>query len=506
MSIQKTHWGQIQWLHTRNEQVPNQSINVGLSRIECGKKQNSHIHYGEEQFIYILAGTGKHVVDGETHVLGAGAGMYLKPGVVHEMENIGNEPIQELIFSNPVSFLQKFSSDLADPAESEENSEVFPDLSLAVEALKPKLRDTFAAPYAIFDKKWHLLLQNDRYPEFCVQTCAPCINQNDTMCLALPAESSCTEDEQTWFICPYGLVIYQLPLVYRGVVLGWVRGGHIMQTILTGEVKIATMYDRPQSAAIGIQNLLRQLCKALLAYCDFDQARREIERKNKLLETAETQKKDLERNLRLSEDRATGLQINRHFLFNTLNCMADMALKKRGHSLYRAIVSLAEMLHYTAQRVKPFVCLQQEAAHVENYLNLQKLRLDGKLTTTKSIPEDLLHCYVPIDFIQPIVENCFVHGFKNYLGDKEIGIRVEHRHNARLSILVCNNGVLPAPHEVEKINRYIASGSGHGLSLIFTKLKIIYGNDFTMQMFLDASQYTGVVVEIPVRFKEFFHD
>lgn len=505
MSVQKTHWGQIQWLHTRNEQIPHQSINVGLSRIECGKKQNPHVHYGEEQFIYILAGTGKHTVDGEVSVLGAGMGMYMQPGIVHEMENIGDEPVQELIFSSPASFLQKFSPDLTHGPQQEDH-EMFTDLRLAVEALKPKLQDTFAAPYAVFDAEWNILLQNNRYPAFCIQTCDPCGSGKEAMCLAFPLEGARAEGKRTWFICPYGLVIYQLPLVYRGVALGWIRGGHIVQTILTGEIKIATMYDTPQSAAIGIQNLLHQLGKALLAYCDFERARREIDRKNILLENAETQKKDLERDLRLSEDKATSLLINRHFLFNTLNCMADMALKKKGESLYSAIINLANMLHYTAQKNRPFVTLQQELAHVDNYLSLQKLRLDGNLTIKKSIPDDLLSCYVPIDFIQPVVENAFVHGFKNFLGEREIGIRIEHRYNSRISILISNNGAPPEPLEVEKVNWKISHGDGHGLNLIFTKLKIIYGNDFTMKMLIEANRHTGLVLELPVRFEEFFYD
>lgn len=523
MTVQKVRWGRIEWLHTRDERESGQSMSVGIVVIEPGERQDSHVHYGEEQFIYMVSGTGEHTVDGETHVLGPGCGMYLKPGVTHEMENRSAEPIFELLVSNPVSCADPLQMDglqigsgpreglsfFAGPEGTQAGQEADGvDLAAAVEAVTGQLAGAFSAPFAIFDTEWNMLLQNSRYPAYCHRTCMPSGKGKAAPCLSAGVSSSRPGGEVRWFVCPYGLVVYELPLEYRGEALGSIRGGHIVQTALSGDIRIPDMYDTPHSTAIGIQSLLRQIAKSLLAYCDFANARGEIRRKNELLASTETRSKGLERDLRLSEDKVTGLLINRHFLFNTLNSMADMALQKRGESLYGAIISLANMFRYTSQKNRPFVRLEQELAYVDNYLALQKLRHGEKLAVRTDVSEGLRDCYVPMDFMQPVMENAFVHGFRNITGSMEIFLVVERRGDSCLRIVIANNGDAPAGEELEQINRAMTGGEGdgHGLSLIFTKLKILYGDAFSMCMATDAAGRVTVTMELPLRYEEFFHD
>ena len=505
MTVQNTHWGRIQWLHSKSDQAPNHSLWAGLSVVDPGKKQAPHIHHGVEQFIYIISGCSEHTVDGQSFVLGPGMGMYCKPGVVHEMENKGDAPVHTLVVSNPVS-LNQFTALFPRYRQLGDGGGESMDLRLAVAAIKTQLNDSFNTPYAIFDTDWNLLLQNDRYPEFCMQTCAPYSLGKKAMCLAQSATGLHPDSQVSWFECPYGMIVFQIPLVYQGAPLGWIRGGHIVQSYISGGVTIPSMYDTPQSTAIGIQNLLSQIARTLLAYCDFEQARKEINRKNELLETSVTQKKDLERDLRISEDKVIGLLINRHFLFNTLNCMADMALQKKGESLYNAILSLSSMFHYTSQKSKPFVTLQKELDYIDNYLSLQKMRHGRKVVVHTHVPDELLHVYVPIDFLQPVVENAFIHGFKNVIGAMEIEIAVGLSGDGKLAIAIANNGAVLPPHEIEAVNAHIVSGNQHGLSLIFSKLGILYGDDVAMFMTVNENNRVAVIFELPLLREGFFHD
>lgn len=64
MTTQMTEWGHINWIHTQNVDNEKQSFSVGITNILPGKKLEEHIHYGIDQFLYILDGEGIYKIDG----------------------------------------------------------------------------------------------------------------------------------------------------------------------------------------------------------------------------------------------------------------------------------------------------------------------------------------------------------------------------------------------------------------------------------------------------------
>lgn len=66
--IQKTEWGHINWIHTNNEETL-QSFNVGITFLLKGKRMPKHVHYGIEQFLYILEGKGIYYMTEKKRIL-----------------------------------------------------------------------------------------------------------------------------------------------------------------------------------------------------------------------------------------------------------------------------------------------------------------------------------------------------------------------------------------------------------------------------------------------------
>lgn len=92
MKIQETEWGYVEWQHIHEENNPRQSMNIGRTVILPGKHQVEHVHYGQEQLVYILSGEGIYVIDGERKRCSQGAVLYMEAGSTHETINDTDEP------------------------------------------------------------------------------------------------------------------------------------------------------------------------------------------------------------------------------------------------------------------------------------------------------------------------------------------------------------------------------------------------------------------------------
>ena len=103
-------------------------------------------------------------------------------------------------------------------------------------------------------------------------------------------------------------------------------------------------------------------------------------------------------------------QIHPHFLFNTLNTIYGLALKQSSHTP-EVILKLSNLLDYILYQVdRPRVSLKKEIEHIEEYIELEKIRFQDSLQVEWSTdPVDELIEVAPMLLI-PLVENAFKHG------------------------------------------------------------------------------------------------
>ncbi len=209
--------------------------------------------------------------------------------------------------------------------------------------------------------------------------------------------------------------------------------------------------------------------KAIWNYCEFEQFRLELQQKELQIASDNEKKMVLMKNLRKSQYEVTDLKINNHFLFNTLNQMASMAVESGQMDLYESIVNLSKMFHYTLRTQSQIVPLSKELEYVDAYLGLQKLRYQNNLVIHKDIEAATLGFGVPFNFLQPIVENAFTHGFHDII---EKGITLTARMTAKgLTMEVINSGKRLTEAECLVINHGIQANSTHGLSMVNQKIQ-----------------------------------
>ncbi len=191
--------------------------------------------------------------------------------------------------------------------------------------------------------------------------------------------------------------------------------------------------------------------------------------------------------------RALKSQLQPHFLFNTLHAIATL-LDEDTLSAEDMLLRLSELLRafledYDGQEVS----LRRELVLLDLYLGIQRIRFKDRLTTRIYVAPETLDCAVPSLILQPIVENAISHGISKRIGVDCIEIE-SRREGDTLCIDVRNHN--------SKLEAEPASGSGHGIGLSNTELRLreLYGN--VAQVSLGMIWPEGVICRLRLPFRQ----
>lgn len=493
MEVQITDWGKITWLDEEQDIFSIRGLKAGIVTLDTGAHQPRLRHY-EEQVIYVIEGQALSILDGEESRLSVGSFFHWKSGVEHEIYNTGQTPFRHLLVSNPETEIPEeaiFHEEEAYPKVSEDL------IYVAVEAIRTQFLEALHYGYAIFDSLGNLILQSQFYPDFCTDCCQPVQNPGACGCMHRIPLKDCTEEEV--FYCENGMEVFQYPILFGGIFMGYIQSGYIRHSSRQ-KGRIEDVYDAPESVVAGIKALIRRIVKAIRNYCEFEQFRRELMEKELHISTQEESQRILLKNLKDTQSAMIDLKINNHFLFNTLNSMASMALDEGSMPLYQSIVDLSKMFHYTLRTQAAMVPLEKELDYVKAYLQLQKLRYGAELEVSWSVDAEAAKITVPFNFLQPVVENAFSHGFdesvhkklKIFVGKTEQGVEIR----------VINSGVRLSEQKCNTINQGIKSNTSHGLSMLHQKLSAIYGTAFRFEIGTDRRGNTFFLIYIPAAYGE----
>jgi len=192
--------------------------------------------------------------------------------------------------------------------------------------------------------------------------------------------------------------------------------------------------------------------------------------------------------VQLAESRlhALQMQLNPHFLFNTLNTIS--ALVESDPAATRTVVArLSELLRRTLDVAQqPEVRLADELQFIRGYLEIMKHRFSDRLTTSFAIEDGLDDALVPAFVLQPLVENAIEHGIGRIRGLGAVELRIE-RCGDRLHITVRDNGPGLDP----------TARNGIGLSNTAARLAQLYPGRSALRLADDRERGAVAVVELP---------
>jgi len=207
--------------------------------------------------------------------------------------------------------------------------------------------------------------------------------------------------------------------------------------------------------------------------------------RNRELQTAELQSKLTEARLQ-----ALQMQLNPHFLFNTLNTISAL-IHTRPEDADRMVVRLGDMLRLTLDRAcDQEVPLDRELALLEKYLEIERIRFEDRLQIHYAIAPEVRSAAVPCLILQPVVENAIRHGIELRESGGQISVGARQL-GSQLELRVTDNGP-GLPDSAETPIR-----EGIGLSNTRARLLHLYGTDQDLQLKSEPLGGLEVILRFP---------
>ena len=198
-----------------------------------------------------------------------------------------------------------------------------------------------------------------------------------------------------------------------------------------------------------------------------------------------------------AEIKALEYQINPHFLYNTLDAINWMAVKKEEYEISRMVSNLGFILRYSINKKNERVSMSDVEEWLRAYVPLYQLRygnsFEFQIYVENSVKEQKIHKFL----IQPIVENAILHGIKDMEGALlQVNIALEEQ-SGRIHIIVEDNGIGMEKNKIDIYNQRDRTWTGTdriGLANVFERIQLYYGEKG--EWHISSVEGMGTVMEL----------
>ncbi len=197
-------------------------------------------------------------------------------------------------------------------------------------------------------------------------------------------------------------------------------------------------------------------------------------------------------NRRKAEIHALQMQINPHFIYNTLTSMKWLIWQGESEKSVQTIDAFSRILRNTISNKKEMITVKEEAENLRNYIFLLNTRFSDRIHTDIFVAEHCENYCIPKLLVQPFVENAFYHAFH----DVENGlIHVFFRKKGEnLVVEIIDNGSgMPADASQKKSDSF----SGIGIHNVNDRIHLIYGEAYGISIESNLGLGTSITITIP---------
>lgn len=499
-------WGSIRWF-VEPDNLDVERMSVGLVTFKPNTIQEEHLHFGYEQVVYVVSGNGKQIIDGVVFSLTPGEVRHMSPYTRHKVFNDSAEELTLLIVYTPSKFQRLLSQPVEAAGVGDGNDiRTFLDLE-SIAGLLNRLSEALGLSLAILDTGGEFIVKTDNYSDFCclLQTASGGSHCRQRIQKAFTEIADISKPHL--FLCCNDIASIIIPILSGKSVKGYIKCGEVFLTKPDRELrqlsldKLAAAYRLPADklwanvsaiktepksrlyaaaeATFAIANCIAEMTSTAIRQKELDNSRLSLIKEQ--MATTKLEKALQEADLKLLQS-----QINPHFLFNTLNMIAQLAYNDGTEKVAKLVWDLADLLRFTLHKPEQLIPLGEELKLLNSFLHIQQSRFGKRLTIRMDIEPGLAEVLIPGMLLQPLLENAIIHGIELHTQPGLIQVTVK-RQGDKLYCRIEDNGI--------GFDAEDAAGKrqGIGISSVKNRLKYYYDEyDFVI-----ASQPgKGTVVEL----------
>lgn len=225
------------------------------------------------------------------------------------------------------------------------------------------------------------------------------------------------------------------------------------------------------------------------------------EKEEMSLKVQESQKKMYETELAKKQLQILAYQnqINPHFLYNTLDCIRAMALCYEADGIAEIVMALSKVFRF-AVKGEHIVTVEEEVDYIKEYAKIIDYRFMGKIEVNIRMEEEVREKRVIKLLLQPLVENAVFHGLEQRVEDGAVEVNIGRKDEGHLMFKVTDNGCGIEEEKLKEICDALGSKeskNGIGMSNIYQRLKLFYGEAVEFDVQSKRNQGTVITIVVP---------
>ena len=212
----------------------------------------------------------------------------------------------------------------------------------------------------------------------------------------------------------------------------------------------------------------------------------------------------IQQDKRAAEIKALQMQINPHYIYNTLASIKWMVYQGNVEKTTAMIDAFISLLRNTISNADEFITIDQEVENLNNYILINRARYGDAVQVEFYVSANCTDCLLPKLILQPFVENAFFHAFPSGMSGM-IEIYMKEKEG-KLEIRICDDGI---GMDSDKARNVLNSDngkehfSGIGVHNVKERLELLYGREYGVEIKSGENKGTQVTVTLPAVRKKY---
>ena len=196
-------------------------------------------------------------------------------------------------------------------------------------------------------------------------------------------------------------------------------------------------------------------------------------------------------------------RVNPHFMFNTLNIIAGLAVEEDAEKTTKITIKTAKYLRYSLVSLDKTVRLKQEFENIRDYLDIQKERFGERIQAQFQIEETCREALIPSMILQPLCENSLVHGMAPLVRATALSVTAQEKEG-KLMICVEDDGAGMTGEKLEAVRERLRTAEeyddtqGIGIVNTYQRLQMFFDRQVTCTVESEPNVRTAVIFVMPL--------